>query len=369
MEGRNFDDLVRTLSGRNSRRSALGLLTGALGALATGQEADILAKRKKKKKKNKRKARNKSKRKSSCSRKSCPRGFQLNQRTCECECTRQSCNGGMEFDLETCSCACPRGMRECRDSCVGPDQCCPGDPPCPEDPKGCCHSPGVEVCTIDGCCPEIGGLKACNNFCVDTSIDTHHCGDCNVACQDNEQCVDGECVAKEEPCEPGPGGCCAGERSCPNGSCIPAGMCCPGVEQACPSAPGGCCNTFAGEECSDDGCCNTLTGQAVCDGQCTDISTNENCGACGNSCGSCQTCKRDSRGNYACVAPDRTPPACETCSNGEVVSGTSCGDRCCPPGAACCGGGCCGADKCRTTPSGGNCCLKVVDNRPICLVM
>lgn len=364
MEGKLFDDLVRNLGGRNSRRSALGLLVGSFGTLATGQQVATLAKGKKNKKK-KKKGKGKEKGKSGCPRKSCPRGYHLNKRTCECECSRKSCSGGMEFDLETCRCACPSGMRECRNGCVGPNECCPSDPRCPEDRKGCCHSPGVEVCTIDGCCAELHGVKACNNFCVDTTVDSHHCGDCNVACQDREQCVDGECVA-EDPCQ---GGCCAGERECPNGACIPQDACCPHVEESCASEPGGCCNSAAGEECSDDGCCNTLAGQAVCGGKCVAIDTNENCGACGTRCGSCQTCKRDALGNHACAGPDRTAPACETCVNGQVTPAVSCGDHCCPPGGSCCGGGCCAEGKCRVADNGETCCLKVVDNRLICQVM
>ena len=372
MDSNHFDDIVRTLSEPGSRRGALRLLAGALGALVSGQAAATLAKGKRKGRGKRRgKGNGKNENKPGCPKTKCPKGFKLNKRTCECECTRRSCHGGMEFDIEKCRCTCPRGMRECRDRCVGADECCPSDPRCPEDPKGCCHSPGVEVCTIDGCCPELNGLKACNNFCIDTTIDRHHCGDCNVACQDDERCVDGECVP-EEPCQggqSGQGNCCADERACPNGDCIPQDACCPNVEEPCASEPGGCCNTAAGEECSDDGCCNTLAGQAVCGGKCVAIDTNDNCGACGAKCGSCETCRRDAQGNFACVGPDRSPPACETCANGEVVPTVSCGDHCCPPGGSCCGGGCCAPDKCRVSDNGQTCCLKVVDNRLICLAM
>ena len=183
MDEQRFDDVVRTLGERNSRRGALRLLTGGIfGALGGVPTVGALAKPKKKKKK-----------KSNCAKKSCPQGYQRNKRTCKCECTRVQCTGGKEFDAETCACTCPRGMRECRDGCVGPDRCCPGDPPCPEDPKGCCHAPGLDVCTIDGCCRELDGMKACNDFCVDTDTNPNHCGNCNVACDPGETCVRGEC--------------------------------------------------------------------------------------------------------------------------------------------------------------------------------
>jgi hypothetical protein len=208
MDQQRFDDMVRTLSERNSRRGALRLLTGGIfGALVGVPTVGALAKPKKKKKK-----------KSNCAKKSCPQGYQRNKRTCKCVCTRVQCTGGKEFDVEACRCACPRGLRECRDGCVGPDRCCPGDPPCPEDPKGCCHAPGLDVCTIDGCCRELDGMKACNDFCVDTDTHPSHCGDCNVVCEPGETCVRGECTSEEQ-----------GE-GCPNGQPRCGGECCEGNE-------------------------------------------------------------------------------------------------------------------------------------------
>jgi hypothetical protein len=195
MDEQRFDDVVRTLSERGSRRGVMRLLAGGiLGVLAGAPAPSALAKPKKKKKK------------SGCPKQACPPGHQRNKRTCKCECTRQQCSGGKEFDAEACACRCPRGMRECRDGCVGPDRCCPGDPPCPEDPKGCCHAPGLDVCTIDGCCRELDGMMACNNFCVDTKSNRNHCGSCEWQCNANQECCDGSCtniLTDEENC----GGC------------------------------------------------------------------------------------------------------------------------------------------------------------------
>src|SRR5215213_1642145 len=196
MDALHFDDVVRTLSERGSRRGALRLLAGGiLGALAGVPVLGAPAKPKKKKKK-----------KSGCPKQACPPGHQRNQCSCKCECTRVQCSGGKEFDAESCRCSCPQGLRECRDGCVGPDRCCPGDPPCPEDPKGCCHAPGLDVCTIDGCCRELDGMKACNNFCVDTNTNRNHCGNCEWPCGANQECCDGSCTniqTDEENC----GGC------------------------------------------------------------------------------------------------------------------------------------------------------------------
>jgi hypothetical protein len=54
MEGIHFDDQVRNLSERSSRRSALGLLAGALGLVAGGHATSLLARGKQRNGKRKR---------------------------------------------------------------------------------------------------------------------------------------------------------------------------------------------------------------------------------------------------------------------------------------------------------------------------
>lgn len=130
-----------------------------------------------------------------CSRKTCPRGQQRNKHTCECECTRLPCSGGMEFDVDTCRCKCPRDMRECRDGRIARGACCPGDPPSPGDVKGCCHAPGLDTCTIDGCCRELDGMKACDDFCIDTNTHPAHRGRCGWTCDTpGFGCCNGSCM-------------------------------------------------------------------------------------------------------------------------------------------------------------------------------
>jgi hypothetical protein len=203
-----------------------------------------------------------------------------------------TCPDVMVRNLRTCECECPAGMNKCGQVCIGGDSCCPGE-------------------------------KTCGGGCI-----------------------------REEDC------CTHTHKACPNGACLPkdAGICCPNVEAPCSTAPGGCCNTFAGEQCTDNGCCNEFLNQAVCGGQCVNIDTDENCAECGNACGWCETCKELGGGEIACVPPNPNPPACETCSNGKVVRGESCGNGCCEQG------------KCRVQ-NGQSCCLKVEDNRLICKAM
>ena len=256
MDEHRFDDVIRVLHNRGSRRGLLGVLAGGVFGLLAGAPAGVLAKAKKKKKK--------SKSSTKCPKKPCPRGFQRNKRTCKCECTRVPCSGGKEFDAEACRCACPRGLRECRDGCVGPDRCCPDDPPCPEDRKGCCHAPGLNVCTIDGCCRELDGMKACNNFCVDTNRDPNHCGGCNLRCGEGESCVGGRCGQGECPDgEPMCGvTCCGFGWECCDGVCERQGVAVCTSDGWCPSTVGhACCGTG---DCSEDPCCRFSAGEACC---------------------------------------------------------------------------------------------------------
>lgn len=269
MDGNRFDELGRVLGGQDSRRGVFRLLSGAvIGAVLGIPAADAPAKPKKK-----------------CPKKPCPAGFLRNKSTCKCECKRTPCRGGLEFDLKSCRCKCPAGMRECKDHCVAKDECCPGDPPCPEDPKGCCHAPGLDVCTIDGCCRELDGMKACNNFCIDTNTSNFHCGGCNLPCGASERCVGGECQPVGE---------------CPNG-----GKVCQG-----PSGP--FCTPNDTFSCCGDNACNAFR-------ECCDASQDLCClkGECAQADGIC-------------------------CTNGRDL----CGGKCCPFGQKCCGGECCSAMSC-----------------------
>ena len=300
MDTQRFDDMVRGLSERGSRRGVLGRLAGGvLAALAGVPAAEGPAKAKKKQ--------------SGCPKKPCPRGHSRNKRTCKCECTRTPCRGGMEFDIDSCRCTCPRGLRECRDGCVGADECCPGDPPCSEDPKGCCHSPGVEVCTIDGCCLELDGMKACNDFCVDTKTHRNHCGNCNTACGTGESCVGGEC---------GPG-------ECGNGKPLCGDRCCGAGEACC----GGVCQFQGTAICTNDGWCPTTSGQACC-----------GTGNCAN-----DPCCLFSAGEACCVSLTNSGDIETTCCPGghdQCAPGGCCPagmtwgrcDGCCPRGGVGCDG-------------------------------
>ncbi len=316
MDVHKFDDVVRALAERGSRRSALRLLLGGVLGVVTGSPVtSTLAKRTKKRKQSPEQTRKKPK-KPKCPKKRCPKGYHRNKQTCKCECTRLKCTGGKEFNAKQCRCACPRGMRECRDGCVGADRCCPGDPPCPEDPKGCCHAPGLDVCTIDGCCREVDGMKACNGFCVDTNTNPRHCGDCNTACESGEPCINGAC----------------GSEDCPDGRAACGATCCGFGEECC----GGVCQHQGVAVCTKDGWCPTTSGQACCgtgdcaDDPCCRFSSGEACCVSINSNGAIET--------TCCPGgPERCAPG-GCCPAGTTWSSDLGCDACCPPGNTDCEG-------------------------------
>jgi hypothetical protein len=384
MDEHRFDDIARAASAIGSRRAALraiagGILAAVLPAAAAGKKGRHGHDRADARRPRQGPSRPR------CEKGEilcggaclgpCENGQRRDRRTCECRCTGRPCRDGKVFDPITCDCVCPDGMKECDGSCVGADRCCAGERQCSSGgcvPAGaCCHD--ERQCANGRCVPEVGtdccpGERICDNrFCIPGDqccfVTERDCpdGTCipkDACCLGQRRCADGTCVADDA--------CCPGQRQCPSGGCVAADACCPGYEDACPVAPSGCCNPLLGEVCADDGCCQVIAGDRdVCGGKCVDLtSDNANCGACGNRCGSCETCR-----DGACVGPDRNPPACQTCSNGQIVSGVSGGDRCCGAGTECCGGGCCAVGKCRAGSNGVPCCLKVIDNRQYCVVL
>ncbi|MDP2343846.1 MAG: hypothetical protein Q8O67_23000 [Deltaproteobacteria bacterium] len=94
-------------------------------------------------------------------------------------------------------------------------------------------NPELEAACPAGTVDCNGGARPLN--CVDLATTAEHCGECNLACDDDEEfcngaevCVDGGCVHAPPPC--GSQGCNEAERSC--GSCNEQ-FPCPGSESFC----------------------------------------------------------------------------------------------------------------------------------------
>lgn len=219
-------------------------------------------------------------------------------------------------------------------------------------------------------------LVACGDTCVDTRVDTAHCGECDRACDSGESCIQGSCRPESEGCPAGTERCrdrCVDtdadaahcgrcDNACPAGVACEAGVCaCPGEELACdgtcvdpdsdPSHCGRCDHACPTGASCEAGTCVCPEGQDECDGACVDRKTDPaHCGGCGNDCVEGMLCDD---GSCACPA-DRKECEPGTCSDLETDSlhcgscsnscdgGTVCteGECVCPPGLLDCDGTC-----------------------------
>ena len=291
-----------------------------------------------------------------------------------------------------CKKTCPAGESLCDDSCFDLD----------EDVKNCgeCgHAcTGTDIC-IDGVCGSrcAENETLCGEECVDLQKSKEHCGTCEIACEGDFVCGNGLCVQKcpednQIACDGscidpkadlswcGASGQCTGETmgtvcssnaSCTDGACV-----CPDdapdlckiseretvcVDSKTSDKYCGCtgeqgnvgldCTILPGitEGHCDAGVCALTceSGKASCDDKAetgceTDITTVENCGACGNTCsmenasetacvlGVCKpVCKEDYVDcNGKCIALDSDAANCGFCGN-ACHDGESCTDGFC----------------------------------------
>src|SRR5579884_3138994 len=275
----------------------------------------------------------------------------------------------------TCGYACNAGLRDCGNgSC---QQCC-GAPDCPGtecapatcsagqcgtaplgqgQPCGtgatCSNGTAKAQDTCDGngnCVP--GATTTCGNGCSgDTCAPLQGNG---ATCSDGGQCQSGFCVG---------GVCCATAcdgtcQTCDGGTCGTAGdltscgdgvVCCSGacVSLASPSNCGYCWHTCpAGEQCAGGtgGACyctqigNSYVpcqpGDTCCNGTCSNLQTDaQNCGTCGNACGTDETCS-----GGQCVVKQNQANGATCTANGQCQSGYCAQGYCCDSA--------CDADQC-----------------------
>lgn len=164
MDGQRFDDVIRTVSSRRSRRTAAALLAAALlapfgfGGAPTADAAGCRAPGVR-----------------------CARGGQC-------------CSGRCNLRKRRCR-ACPPGEKFCavEKTCISDDRCCLGEKPC----NGGCIK--VEECC--GGCPV--GQTCCQaprfGVCVNLKSNEGHCGLCNRVCPTPTfpgQCQNGQCVPR-----------------------------------------------------------------------------------------------------------------------------------------------------------------------------
>ncbi len=212
---------------------------------------------------------------------------------------------------------CPSGESRCGAACV--------DTAVDTKHCGACGNacdPG-EVCGNGGCKTKCSdGKTNCGGGCVDTLINAKHCGACGTVCPANKACVDGNCQ------------CPTGFSFC-NGTCIDT--------RADKANCGGCGTTCPTKErCVASACtvtppCGPSERQCGDAGTCRDIQTDNNhCGGCGVSCGADKVCV-----NGGCLCPQGTASCGGACTNVQYDPRNcgSCGNAC-NAGEQCIGGTC-----------------------------
>jgi hypothetical protein len=192
-------------------------------------------------------------------------------------CPPQDCGGGAFVWLpDQCACGCPPPDEKCGDT-----MCCPGGSIC-DAANNSCGCPADSVVCNEVCTPSI--CAAGSSFSYDS-----------CQCETATSCGAGETL------------------------CASSGTC---VSTSCPAN-----QLFDGTQCMCVNRCDS--GQDFCGGACISITTNDNCGSCGNVCPAGQSCY----GSYCDCPPDYTynptkgmcfPPCTVACTNG-----TTCVDGVC----------------------------------------
>lgn len=238
---------------------------------------------------------------------------------------------------------------------------CMGDP-CEE--VTCDES---EVC-VDGACA-CGGTgpdchsdqTCCGTECVDTWIESDHCGFCFNKCGDHGHCTGGLCYCDElwgdcnysqaDGCETmlyeSAEHCGSCGNSCgQNADCISSWCACQEGFNNCDGVWDNGCEVDLSSPDTCGGCYTACTtGESCCGGACTDISQDDsNCGFCGNDCSTgdicCDAgCVNTSTSITHCGQCFNTCVGNKPCNQGSCGSvGVDCGGTFCDPfqGQMCC---------------------------------
>ena len=136
------------------------------------------------------------------------------------------------------------------------------------------------ACRAD--CPA-GTPTSCGGQCVDTNVDTNHCGKCGFKCTGGQFCAAGKC-------------------RCPSGLTFCNGLCRDTKTDRAYCGTSGCGTACkAGEVCNAGQCGLSFGGSTPtkCGASCVNLSTDgNNCGSCGTKCTGGRSCS-----SRTCVCP------------------------------------------------------------------
>ncbi len=282
------------------------------------------------------------------------------------------CSSGNCVVKETCTFKCvPEGLCsvEGRTQCAGSTQvqvCRAGKWEPKED---CSTNGGSSVCVTSadgsgGCdrCPDPAETRCPGVGCRNLTKDPANCGTCGTKCTSKDPHGHGVCQGTcKDTCDDG-------YRDC-GGSCVDIASetaNCGGCGHVCGSANG--TPACVAGKCQFNACkpgfahC-TLDDAAGCD---TDVTTNSNCGTCGNVCGPSTTCDAKTGRCRTCEQQGLTTcgtGAAATCVDTlhDVNNCGGCGRPSCPGGAA----AACDNGTCRKWPFGSDGPLVVTANMTI----
>ena len=176
----------------------------------------------------------------------------------------------------------------------------------------------IAACTIS--CT--GGTVDCGGVCVDTGTDPQNCGGCGTVCSvanGTAGCSGGNCVVTG--CDPGFADCSGGYAD----GCETA----LGTDQNCTACGDNCPFPHASGSCSGGACvmgaCDPGWGDCSggsADGCETSLTSDQNCGSCGNACGAGQTCV-GGQCSSTCADADQDGHADQACGGDDCDDGNA----------------------------------------------
>lgn len=130
-----------------------------------------------------------------------------------------------------------------------------------------------QQCQNGQCVSRCEGQKAnCNGTtCIDTATNKDHCGSCGNSCSDGQVCQEGQCKSDCPDAQTSCGGTCTNLQT---------------NKKHC-----GSCDNDCGEQTCNNGTCECPTGKTLCNDSCVDAqSDSKHCGSCGNQCRDKESC-------------------------------------------------------------------------------